>query len=93
MADSNTVSPSPALDESPLHRNGNLIMLYFLLLAPLVTSASWGFDLSLTNGLQSVDVFIDNFGNHLDQPLVSTECPSLSAHYVLSFSPAPLLDA
>jgi sugar porter (SP) family MFS transporter len=63
MADSNTVSPSSAIDETPLRRNGNLIKLYFFLLAPLVTSASWGFDLSLTNGLQSVDVFMDNFGN------------------------------
>jgi MFS family permease len=37
--------------------------LYFLLIAPLLTSTAWGFDLSLTNGLQSVDMFMQTFGN------------------------------
>ncbi|KAL2788771.1 hypothetical protein BJX66DRAFT_339934 [Aspergillus keveii] len=63
MADTNTVSPSPALDETPLPRNENLIKFYFFLLAPLFTSTSWGSDLSLTNRLQSVNIFINNFGN------------------------------
>jgi hypothetical protein len=64
MADTNTVSQSPALDETPFPRNGNLIKFYFFLLAPLVTSTSSGSDLSLTNRLQSVNIFINNFGNH-----------------------------
>ncbi|OJJ42275.1 hypothetical protein ASPZODRAFT_155390 [Penicilliopsis zonata CBS 506.65] len=48
---------------------GNLVKLYLLLLAPLITSASWGFDLSLTNSLQSVDVFMNHFGNPIGATL------------------------
>ncbi|KAF2621078.1 putative MFS hexose transporter [Macroventuria anomochaeta] len=47
----------------PWYKNGNLVKLYLLLTAPLLTSTAWGFDLSLTSGLQAVDQFMDNFGN------------------------------
>ncbi|KAF5004378.1 hypothetical protein FDECE_9125 [Fusarium decemcellulare] len=47
----------------PWYRNGNLIKLYLLLIAPILTSTAWGFDLIMTNGLQSVDTFMDRFGN------------------------------
>ncbi|KAL3455804.1 putative MFS hexose transporter [Aspergillus heterothallicus] len=50
-------------DEPAWWRSGSLIKLYFLLLAPLLTSTAWGFDLSLTNGLQSVSLFMNTFGN------------------------------
>lgn len=47
----------------PWYRNPNLVKLYLLLLSPLLTSTAWGFDLSMTNSLQSVDKFMTNFGN------------------------------
>lgn len=47
----------------PWYKNGNLVKLYFLLTAPLLTSTAWGFDLSMTSGLQAVEQFMDNFGN------------------------------
>ncbi|KAI9037543.1 uncharacterized protein KD926_000263 [Aspergillus affinis] len=50
--------------EEPSRWNStSLIKFYLLLLAPLLTSTAWGFDLSLTNSLQSVDQFMDTFGN------------------------------
>lgn len=51
------------LEDKPWYKIPSLLKLYFLLVAPLITSTSWGFDLSLTNGLQSVAVFMHNFGN------------------------------
>jgi sugar porter (SP) family MFS transporter len=50
-------------ESKPWYRIGSVIKLYFLLLAALMTSSSWGFDLSMTNSLQSVERFMDNFGN------------------------------
>ncbi|CAG9989291.1 unnamed protein product [Clonostachys byssicola] len=50
-------------DLPPWYKSPGLIRLYLLLLSPMVTSAAWGFDLSMTNGLQAVSVFMDNFGN------------------------------
>lgn len=50
-------------EEPSWWRCGSLIKLYLLLLAPLLTSTAWGFDLSLTNGLQSVNQFMDTFDN------------------------------
>jgi sugar porter (SP) family MFS transporter len=47
----------------PWYKTPSLIKLYLMLLAPLLTSTSWGFDQTLTNGLQSVDVFMENFGH------------------------------
>ncbi|KAH7362365.1 putative MFS hexose transporter [Plectosphaerella cucumerina] len=47
----------------PWYRVPSLVKLYLLLLAPMLTSAAWGFDLSMTNGLQSVEIFMDTFGN------------------------------
>lgn len=49
-------------EEPSWWQSRNLIKLYFFLLAPLLTSTSWGFDNSLTNGLQSVDRFMETFG-------------------------------
>ncbi|KAL3496355.1 putative MFS hexose transporter [Aspergillus germanicus] len=46
---------------APWYKTPSLIKLYLMLIAPLLTSTSWGFDQSLTNGLQSVDVFMENF--------------------------------
>jgi MFS family permease len=50
-------------DSKLWYRIGSVVKLYFLLLAALMTSSSWGFDLSMTNSLQSVDHFMDYFGN------------------------------
>ncbi|KAI9172730.1 putative MFS hexose transporter [Paramyrothecium foliicola] len=50
-------------DTPPWYRVPSLIKLYLLLISPLLTSAAWGFDLSMTNGLQSVSVFMETFGN------------------------------
>ncbi|CEL11229.1 hypothetical protein ASPCAL14332 [Aspergillus calidoustus] len=50
-------------DSPPWYKVGSLVKLYLLLIAPLLTSTAWGFDQSLTNGLQSVNVFMNNFGN------------------------------
>lgn len=50
-------------DAPPWYKVPSLIRLYFFLIAPLITSTAWGFDLSMTNGLQSVNEFMDNFGN------------------------------
>lgn len=47
----------------PVWKDPQQLRLYFLLIAPLLTSTAWGFDLSMTNGLQSVDRFMDKFGN------------------------------
>lgn len=48
-------------EEPPWWTSSNLIKLYLLLIAPLLTPTAWGFDLSLTNGLQSVDLFMEKF--------------------------------
>lgn len=53
-----TIDASP-----PWWKVPSLIRLYSLLLAAMVTSSSWGFDLSMTNGLQSVSHFTDYFDN------------------------------
>lgn len=50
-------------DCPPWYKVPSLIKLYFFLIAPIVTSTAWGFDNSLTNGLQSIDAFMNNFGN------------------------------
>ncbi|KAL2841023.1 putative MFS hexose transporter [Aspergillus pseudoustus] len=50
-------------DAPPWYKCPNLIKLYLLLIAPLMTSTSWGFDNSMTNGLQSIDRFMDTFGH------------------------------
>ncbi|RMJ15046.1 hypothetical protein CDV36_005297 [Fusarium kuroshium] len=50
-------------DSPPWYKVPSLIKLYFLLIAPLLTSAAVGFDNSLTNGLQSIDAFMDEFGH------------------------------
>lgn len=50
-------------DEPSWYKVPSLIRLYFFLIAPLLTSTAWGFDLSMTNGLQSVDAFMNNFSN------------------------------
>lgn len=42
-------------------RSNSLVKLYLLLFAPLLTPTAWGFDLSLTNGLQSVNRFMETF--------------------------------
>lgn len=47
----------------PVWKSPQQIKLYLLLIAPLLTSTAWGFDLSLTNGLQSLNQFMDRFGN------------------------------
>ncbi|OQD98849.1 hypothetical protein PENSOL_c008G11534 [Penicillium solitum] len=47
----------------PWYKVPSLVKLYALLIAPLLTTAALGFDFSMTNGLQSVDVFMDNFDN------------------------------
>ncbi|KAL4736113.1 putative MFS hexose transporter [Aspergillus similis] len=44
-------------------KSTSLVKLYLLLMAPLLTSTAWGFDNSLTNGLQSVDRFMEAFDN------------------------------
>ena len=43
------------------YKSTSLIKLYLLLIAPLLTSTSWGFDNSMTNGLQSINSFMDKF--------------------------------
>lgn len=45
----------------PWYKSPNLIKLYLLLVAPLLTSTAWGFDNSMTNGLQSISAFMDKF--------------------------------
>ncbi len=50
-------------DSPPWYKVPSLVRLYLLLIAPLLTSTAWGFDLSMTNGLQSVSVFMEGFGN------------------------------
>ncbi|RSM01958.1 hypothetical protein CEP52_008274 [Fusarium oligoseptatum] len=50
-------------DSPPWYKVPSLIKLYFLLIAPLLTSAAVGFENSLTNGLQSIDAFMDEFGH------------------------------
>ncbi|KAJ6127659.1 hypothetical protein N7523_003271 [Penicillium sp. IBT 18751x] len=45
------------------YRSSNLIKLYLLLIAPLLTSTAWGFDNSMTSGLQSINAFMDRFGH------------------------------
>lgn len=47
----------------PWYRTPSLVRLYLLLIAPMITTTAWGFDNALTNGLQSIDTFMDNFGN------------------------------
>ncbi|CAG7921573.1 unnamed protein product [Penicillium olsonii] len=47
----------------PWYRSASLIKLYLLLIAPLLTSTSWGFDNSMTNGLQSINSFMNKFDN------------------------------
>lgn len=78
-AESTTLHESDAVDEKrdeniptmeellekmpPVWKNPQQIKLYCLLIAPLLTSTAWGFDLSMTNGLQSLNQFMDKFGN------------------------------
>ncbi|KAL4875294.1 general substrate transporter [Aspergillus karnatakaensis] len=50
-------------EAAPWYRNPGTLRLYLLLLSAMVTSSAWGFDLSMTNSLQSVDQFMDRFGN------------------------------
>ncbi|KAL3473286.1 putative MFS hexose transporter [Aspergillus californicus] len=50
-------------DAPPWYKTPSLIKLYLLLIAPLLTSTAWGFDNSMTNGLQSINVFMNTFGN------------------------------
>ncbi|KAL4861505.1 hypothetical protein BDV12DRAFT_64731 [Aspergillus spectabilis] len=50
-------------DSPSWYKSPSLIKLYLLLVAPLLTSTAWGFDNSLTNGLQSVNAFMENFGH------------------------------
>ncbi|KAL3462519.1 putative MFS hexose transporter [Aspergillus heterothallicus] len=50
-------------DAPSWYKSASLIKLYLLLVAPLLTSTSWGFDNSMTNGLQSINAFMDKFGN------------------------------
>ncbi|KAL2834643.1 putative MFS hexose transporter [Aspergillus pseudoustus] len=52
------------LKEAPAwYKTPSLIKLYMLLICPLLTSTAWGFDNSMTNGLQSIDAFMNTFGN------------------------------
>ncbi|KAL3491712.1 putative MFS hexose transporter [Aspergillus germanicus] len=50
-------------DAPAWYKSASLIKLYLLLIAPLLTSTAWGFDNSMTNGLQSINAFMDKFGN------------------------------
>ncbi|KAL5336182.1 putative MFS hexose transporter [Aspergillus crustosus] len=50
-------------EAAPWYKDPGTLRLYLLLLSAMVTSSAWGFDLSVTNSLQSVDQFMDNFGN------------------------------
>jgi sugar porter (SP) family MFS transporter len=52
------------IDRSPSWwHNRNLVILYALLACPLSTSTAGGFDISMTNSLQSIESFMDKFDN------------------------------
>jgi sugar porter (SP) family MFS transporter len=65
MVDSNIRQETHRIieDSKPWYRIGSVVRLYGLLVAALVTSSSWGFDLAMTNSLQSVDQFMNYFGD------------------------------
>lgn len=73
----------------PRYKGPSLIKLYSLLIAAMITSSSWGFDLSLTNGLQTVDTFMNNFGNPTGARLgfygASTSIGGLVATFVAGY--------
>ncbi|RSL53513.1 hypothetical protein CEP54_010384 [Fusarium duplospermum] len=50
-------------DSPPWWRVPSLRKLYFLMLPALITPCALGFDLAMTNGLQSVSHFMNHFGN------------------------------
>ncbi|EMC91326.1 hypothetical protein BAUCODRAFT_80285 [Baudoinia panamericana UAMH 10762] len=50
-------------DSPPWWQSSKLVQLYFLLLPALLTSSAWGFDISMTNGLQSIPEFSKQFDN------------------------------
>lgn len=52
------IRDSPSWWRSPALRR-----LYFFMLPPLMTSTALGFDIAMTNGLQSVEHFMNFFGN------------------------------
>ncbi|KAL2822398.1 general substrate transporter [Aspergillus granulosus] len=49
--------------EVPKWYQAHILKLNLLLLSPFVTMAAWGFDISMTNSLQSLSAFSDRF-NH-----------------------------
>ncbi|KAI9162961.1 Lactose permease [Paramyrothecium foliicola] len=55
------VSRMEEIDARPWYKSSHIIRLNFLLLAPAVTMAAWGFDISMTNSLQSLDAFNERF--------------------------------
>ncbi|KAF4975807.1 hypothetical protein FDECE_18537, partial [Fusarium decemcellulare] len=50
-------------ESPPWWKSPSLRKLYFFLIAPLISSTGLGFDIAMTNGLQSVDHFMNHFGN------------------------------
>lgn len=62
MADSSVI-PGQQLDTPTWYKTPHLIKLYLLLVAPMVTMTAWGFDLSMTNSLQALDSFNNEFGS------------------------------
>ncbi|KAL2109048.1 hypothetical protein VUR80DRAFT_3023 [Thermomyces stellatus] len=48
-------------ETKPWYRSAHLVRLYALMLAPMVTCAAWGFDLSMTSSLQALDQFNERF--------------------------------
>lgn len=48
-------------DAPPWYKTFSMVKLYLLLIAPMLTSTAWGFDQSMTNGLQSVNIFMERF--------------------------------
>uniref|UniRef100_A0A8H7N3A8 Major facilitator superfamily (MFS) profile domain-containing protein n=1 Tax=Bionectria ochroleuca TaxID=29856 RepID=A0A8H7N3A8_BIOOC len=47
----------------PWWRTPHLLQLNALMLSPLLTIIAWGFDISMTNALQSLSAFNEKFGN------------------------------
>ncbi|KAL4870026.1 major facilitator superfamily domain-containing protein [Aspergillus spectabilis] len=58
----------------------------------MVTSSAWGFDLSMTNSLQSVDQFMNNFGNPTGAKLGFYGAASSVAGMVATIVAGPLVD-
>jgi sugar porter (SP) family MFS transporter len=50
-------------DLPPWYKDAKRLKLYLLLIAPLLTSTATGFDISMSNGFQSVEYFMENFGH------------------------------